>query len=100
MYRAIGIQVRHRRLEKYMTQEQLSQNAGISPPFLGHIERGTRKLSVETLVALCEALECSPNDLLGCDIPDSRRLIDVLRTALIRLEELSEKGLLDGDTEQ
>lgn len=98
MYRAIGVQVRHRRLEKRMTQEQLSQEVGISLSFLGHIERGTRKMSVETLIAICDALECSPNDLLGCDIPDGRRLIDVLRTALIKLEELDEKGLLDSET--
>ena len=100
MYRAIGMQVRHRRLEKQMTQEQLSQKAGISLSFLGHIERGTRKLSVETLIALSNVLECSPNDLLGCDIPDGRGLIDVLRTAMIKLEELDEKGLLDGSAEE
>ena len=39
--------------------------ADISLSFLGHIERGTRKLSVETLCRLAKALHCSFDALLG-----------------------------------
>ena len=98
MFKAIGRRIYSRRREMKLTQGQLSQKAGISLSFLGHIERGSRKLSVETLVALCNALECSPNDLLCLDIPDSRSLINVLRTVMTKLEELNKRGLLDGIT--
>ena len=37
---------------------------GISFAFAGHIERGTRKMSVETLLSLARALECSVDYLL------------------------------------
>ena len=55
-YAAIGAQIRHRRRELRLTQEELAEMADIAPSFLGHVERGTRKPSVETLVRLSEAL--------------------------------------------
>ena len=55
-YVIIGSRVRRRRKESGLTQEQLAEMAAISTPFLGHIERGTRKPSVETLARLTEAL--------------------------------------------
>lgn len=55
-YAAIGAQIRRRRRELRLTQDELAEMADIAPSFLGHIERGTRKPSVETLVRLAEAL--------------------------------------------
>lgn len=47
-----------------LTQEELAEKAGISCSFVGHIERGEKKFSIGTLVALCNAMEISPNYLL------------------------------------
>ena len=47
-----------------MTQEQLAEQAGISLSFLGHIERGTRKASLDTLVGIANALKISTDILL------------------------------------
>jgi transcriptional regulator with XRE-family HTH domain len=55
-YAAIGAQIRRRRRELRLTQEVLAEKADIAPSYLGHVERGTRKPSVETLVHLAEAL--------------------------------------------
>lgn len=63
IYQIIGQRVRKFRLEKKLTQEKLSELADISLSFLGHIERGTRKMSVDTLLKLANALDVSPNDL-------------------------------------
>lgn len=54
------------RLQKRLTQEQLADQVDISPSFLGHIERGTRIASLETLAAICNTLKMSPEYLL-CD---------------------------------
>ena len=54
---AIGRRLRKQRLTLQLTQEQLAEKAGISFSFLGHIERGTRIASVETLARLSKALE-------------------------------------------
>ena len=61
---ALGKRIRAQRKLIHLTQEQLSEDAGISLSFLGHIERGTRKASIETLVAIANALRVSPDLLL------------------------------------
>lgn len=63
-YRELGRRVRQRRVMREMTQEDLAKKAGISCSFVGHIERGEKKFSIETLVTICNALEISPNYLL------------------------------------
>ena len=54
---AVGALIRDRRKALRLTQERLSELADISASFLGHIERGTRKASIETIVRIAEALD-------------------------------------------
>ena len=61
----LGKRVRYIRRCQDMTQEQLAEMAEISTSFLGHIERGTRVLSVDTLHRLCVALGVSADYLMG-----------------------------------
>lgn len=59
-YAAMGSRVRRLRLAQHMTQEQLAEACNISFSFLGHIERGTRKMSLETLAAhMSRRMSCS-----------------------------------------
>ena len=66
-YQALGQRIRTRRRALQLTQEALAERVGISASFLGHIERGTRVLSVETLLSLCQALAATPDELLGME---------------------------------
>lgn len=70
MYRDFGRRVRQQRNLLEMTQEKLAEKAGISLSFLGHIERGTRKASLDTVVKLSNALKVSPNLLLQDSLDD------------------------------
>ena len=63
-YVEMGGRIRHLRREQGMTQEVLAERCGISVPFLGHIERGTRKMSLETLAGIPGALTVSADELL------------------------------------
>lgn len=63
-YEKLGKKVRIKRKSKGLTQEQLAEQSGISLSFLGHIERGSRKASLETLVSIANALGVSPDYLL------------------------------------
>lgn len=65
-YAAMGRRIRKRRKALRMTQERLSEKAGVSVSFIGHVERGTRKASLETLINVAQALDLSPNEIL-CD---------------------------------
>ena len=63
-YKSLGHRIRKCRIEKHLTQEKLAEMAGISLSFLGHIERGTRKARLETIVSLSNSLEISIDYLL------------------------------------
>lgn len=66
-YAVIGERVRIRRKALGITQEKLAEMVDVSTSFIGHIERGTRKLSVETLFKVCKALDISADFLLGLE---------------------------------
>lgn len=70
MYADLGKRIKQQRIMARMTQEKLAEEAGISLSFLGHIERGTRKASLDTVVKICNALKVAP-DLLLQDSLDS-----------------------------
>lgn len=63
-YRDLGKRIKQQRIMNRLTQEELAEKSGISCSFVGHIERGEKKFSIGTLVALCNALRVSPNYLL------------------------------------
>lgn len=69
-YVAMGRRIRGYRKQRGITQAALADSVGISTSFIGHIERGTRITSLETLVRLSKELEASLDQLvLGAD-PD------------------------------
>lgn len=58
------MRIRAKRKERHITQSALAEMADISLGFLGHVERGSRKASLDTIIALCNALHVSPTYLL------------------------------------
>lgn len=66
-YTSIGTKVRKARLEQQLSQEQLAELCNISASFLGHIERGTRKMSLETFYDICTILHLTPSYLLDVE---------------------------------
>ena len=63
-YKELGRRVRAKRLALSWTQEYLANEIEVSTSFIGHIERGTRKASIDTLVALANAMQISTDELL------------------------------------
>lgn len=63
-YKDFGQKIRDVRRSQGLTQELLAEKVGLSASFLGHIERGTRVASLDTLVLLCNTLKISPEYLL------------------------------------
>jgi len=90
LYKNIGRWIRTKRQERHLTQEKLAEQAGISLSFLGHIERGTRKLSIETLLKLLQALDCSADELLGTGKKNQQIQIsarEILQQAMLLAEK-------------
>lgn len=63
-YTKLGAKIRLKRREKGYTQEKLAELCDISTGFLGHIEKGTRKLSLDTLYCIAVTLNISLDYLL------------------------------------
>ena len=79
-YVEIGNRIRLVRKELKMTQEELAERGGLSHSFMGHIERGSRKLSVETLYRIAGALNVSTDYLLGLRGKEASAIKNGLKT--------------------
>lgn len=78
-YKKLGERMRKERLALGMTQEVLSEKAGISVSFLGQIERGERKPSLETVVNMANSLKVTVDYLLADNyLKAPKSLIDEL----------------------
>lgn len=70
-YVDIGRRVHRQRLAQGLTQEQLAEKINVSTSFVGHVERGSRKASLETMVAIANALGLSMDYLLSAALNNS-----------------------------
>ena len=68
---ALGNRIRENRKQQRMTQHALANAANVSASYIGHIERGLKRCSVETLVDIANALNTTPDILLQDSIPQS-----------------------------
>ncbi|MBU5294628.1 helix-turn-helix transcriptional regulator [Anaerosalibacter bizertensis] len=63
----IGARIRAERERLNLTREKLAEIIGLSPFYIGQIERGDRKMSVDTLVKISNSLHVSVDYILkGC----------------------------------
>lgn len=74
-YTKMGLRIRQFRKAKGWSQQKLAEKCGISLNFMGHIERGTRKMSMDTFVSLCKELETDADALLWGVIQPSETAI-------------------------
>lgn len=63
-YAKVGARIRQVRKAKGWSQDELAKKCGISMNFMGHIERGTKKMSLDTFTNLCRELEAEADVLL------------------------------------
>jgi transcriptional regulator with XRE-family HTH domain len=60
----MAMNLRRKRHDQNMTQEELAERAGLSARYVGAIERGDVSASVTVLGQIAEALRIEPGDLL------------------------------------
>ena len=63
-YATLGLNIRKIRRVQDLTQEKLSEYAGISPVFLSQIENASRKPSLETVVNIANSLNVTIDELI------------------------------------
>ena len=107
-YVAMGKRMKIKRRAKKISQEELAKSVQISVSFYGNIERGMRIPSIDTLVAIANALNVGTDYLLAESITavsklHSREELRVLSRYLRdRVEELDygPEGTLTPDEEE
>jgi len=57
IYTIVGKRIRQERRRLKLTQEELAEKADISANFLGHIERGTKRPTLNTLKKIADVLQ-------------------------------------------
>ena len=87
-YEALGQRIRQQRKLMHMTQDELAAVSNVSTSYIGHIERGIKHCSLDTLICICNSLQIPPNSLLQDSL--DKPLMDTD----IELSDLS-KALLD-----
>lgn len=83
-YAKIGMRIRQVRKAKGWSQEELAKKCGISMSFLGHIERGTRIMSLETFVSICGVLEADADELLWGEVHPSDAVLELWEPAKVK----------------
>ena len=66
-YSLIGMRIKKLRKDRKMTQDMLSELSGISPQHLSQIESAKTKLSLPTLINICNSLNVTADKVL-CDV--------------------------------
>jgi transcriptional regulator with XRE-family HTH domain len=73
---AVKLRLSEQRERRGLTQAELGARAGIAPGAVSHFETGQRLPSLESLVKLADALECSVDSLLGRALSGSPEAVD------------------------
>jgi len=63
--RALGSILRVRREAARRTLSEIASEAGLSPAHLSEVERGRKEMSIERLVAVCQALDVQPGQVFA-----------------------------------
>ena len=81
-YVALGTRIRKARKEKHITQEKLGEICELSTAHIGHIERGTRIPSLDTLFRIAQALDISMDYLIFDSVAPDENLFTTLNSIL------------------
>jgi transcriptional regulator with XRE-family HTH domain len=80
-----------------MTQVELADKLGVAPRYIGNIEQGHRRPSLEMLIEICRYFRVELSDLLPLRIDrkpcQKERMVDEI-TAMCRLLEMTQIGLV------
>lgn len=60
----MGKRIRMKRISRSMSQEELAEKTNLSVPYIGMLERGERKPSIDSFVLIFDVLNATADELL------------------------------------
>lgn len=88
-FKTIGLKLKAERERIGYTQEQVAEIIDITPAFVGHLERGERSMSLDTLIRFCNFYNTTIDYLLSDVLPSKDD--DVLTQIAAILKDKSPK---------
>lgn len=70
-YKLIGARIKKMRINSKMTQEYVSEKAGITTVYLSKIENGKVKPTIDTLANICDIINCDIGSVLLNSVSES-----------------------------
>lgn len=64
IYRVIGEAVRAARKKASLSQEELAEKVNLTRNYIGTVERAEKKITLETLAKIANALKCRVRDIV------------------------------------
>lgn len=87
-FRRIGNRIRQVRLEKGLTQEFVANMAGVNSTHINNIENHRAKISLSTLIHVCNAMEVTVDFILAEEYSlPKRALVDSIIIEICRVPE-------------
>lgn len=94
-YPQIGKRIRRLRKQRGMTQEALAEATFLSVPFISHLERASKRGTLETLVRIAAALGVTANELLGISFTEEEAFLPDMMSVLSDCSPDERKFLLE-----
>lgn len=84
----VGERVSKARDMRCLTQKQVAEMIGVNAVHISEIERGATGMSIDTVVALCDALNVTSDYILFGEVSSKDSNIDKLLSSLTQKEKL------------
>lgn len=92
----VGKRLREERKRLHRTQEEVAEAVDLTTAFIGHIERGERSLSLDTLVKLCNYYGVTIDYLLADVLPaETDAVVEQMRVLLQGQSKEKKLAILD-----
>ena len=92
----VGKRLREERNRLHYTQEEVAEMIGVTPAYIGHMERGERGFSIETLVKLCNCYKVTIDYVFKDVIEHDKHSVSEQISLLLRdKDEEQQKAILD-----
>ena len=92
-YQAMGKRLKAERCNLNLTQEQLAEDVGLSPAYIGQIERGERNISLDKLVLIVNRLGVTVDYVLSESLSLKTDEYDIVINQLLEGRSKEEKIL-------
>lgn len=93
-YAKIGRKIKTLRKSAGLTQERLAEKCDISTSYLGHIERGTRRPSLETAVRIADVLSVGVDEIILADKKPDQSIFPAINALLASKPEQKQYAFL------